>query len=345
MNERRITLWPLNVALIIIVLVYAQNIILPFIFALLIWFVIKHTRGLIDKIGFIKKYIPRWIKTILAAVVVFGFVVFTVQILIINIQHLSHSYNKYGENIITITNKLNSTFNIDVSKEINHFVNEFDVTLYLESIFNSLSDILGDMVLIIFYVMFLFFEEALFRNKISLIFTDENKLNNVKGTLRKIDKTLARYIILKSLLNLLIAVLSFIVLLSVGIDSPIFWAFLIFVLNFIPSVGAILGSVLPFLFALIQFGEFIPAIVILLGTGSLSMLVGSLVDPKVMGNTLNISPLVAILSLAIWGSIWGVTGMLLSVPITVAMIIVLSQFPKTKPLAILLSEKGKVSLL
>jgi predicted PurR-regulated permease PerM len=61
-----------------------------------------------------------------------------------------------------------------------------------------------------------------------------------------------------------------------------------------------------------------------------------------MGNTLNISPLVTILALAIWGSIWGILGALLSVPITVAMIIILAQFPQTKNLAILLSEKGKI---
>ena len=120
------------------------------------------------------------------------------------------------------------------------------------------------------------------------------------------------------------------------------WAFLIFMFNFIPSIGPILGTILPSLFCLIQFGTFTPALVVLFGVGGVSVLVGSLVEPKLMGNTLNISPLVAIISLALWGSIWGIIGMLLSVPITVAMIIVFSQFPNTRSIAILLSEKGKV---
>lgn len=61
-----------------------------------------------------------------------------------------------------------------------------------------------------------------------------------------------------------------------------------------------------------------------------------------MGNSLNISPLVAIIALALWGTLWGITGMFLSVPITVIMIIIFSQFAKTRPIAILLSEKGKI---
>ena len=82
--------------------------------------------------------------------------------------------------------------------------------------------------------------------------------------------------------------------------------------------------------------------VIFFGVGTAVMLIGSLVEPKLMGNTLNISPLVAILALAVWGTLWGITGMLLSVPITVALIILLSQFKSTRSIAILLSEKGRV---
>ena len=99
---------------------------------------------------------------------------------------------------------------------------------------------------------------------------------------------------------------------------------------------------LPALFALLQFGEFIPFLIILLGIGAIGLLVGSFLEPKLMGNTLNISPLIAIMALAFWGSIWGIVGMLLSVPITVAMIIVFAQFPQTRAIAILFSEKGRV---
>ncbi len=259
-----------------------------------------------------------------------------------NIQSLGNSYNEYVVNIEQIAIKINEIFNINLTKELNHFVANFDFSSYLQSLFNSLSELLGNMVMIIFYVVFLFVEESLFQHKIKLIFEPNNRFEKVSGILQKIDKSMSSYISLKSLVSLLTTTLSYFIMLAVGIDSPLFWAFLIFMFNFIPSIGPILGTLLPSLFCLIQFGTFTPALVVLFGVGGVSVLVGSLVEPKLMGNTLNISPLVAIISLALWGSIWGIIGMLLSVPITVAMIIVFSQFPNTRSIAILLSEKGRV---
>ena len=77
--------------------------------------------------------------------------------------------------------------------------------------------------------------------------------------------------------------------------------------------------------------------------GSIQLIVGNLVEPRLMGNTLNISPLVVFLTLSLWGVMWGITGMLLSVPITVILIIIMSEFPGTRPIAILLSQRGNLN--
>ena len=334
--------WMVIAFLMLFLLVYGEPIIVPFVIALLIWFVVKKMRNLLDKNAFIRKYIPSWLKTGLASFLIFGGIFFIVQMLTNNIQSLANSYSEYISNIESIGLKINDIFKINLTKELNHFVANFDFSSYLESLFNSLSEILGNMVMIIFYVVFLFVEESLFQHKIKLIFEPRNRFDKVSEILQKIDKSLSSYIGLKSLVSLLTTTLSYFIMLAVGIDSPVFWAFLIFMFNFIPSIGPILGTLLPTLFCLIQFGTFTPALIVLFGVGGVSVLVGSLVEPKLMGNTLNISPLVAILSLALWGSIWGIIGMLLSVPITVAMIIIFSQFPSTRSIAILLSEKGRV---
>lgn len=334
--------WMVIAFLMLFLLVYGEPIIVPFVIALLIWFVVKKMRNLLDKNAFIRKYIPSWLKTGLASFVIFGGIFFIVQMLTNNIQSLANSYSEYISNIESIGLKINEIFKINLTKELNHFVANFDFSSYLKSLFNSLSEILGNMVMIIFYVVFLFVEESLFQHKIKLIFEPRNRFDKVSEILQKIDKSMSSYIGLKSLVSLLTTTLSYFIMLAVGIDSPVFWAFLIFMFNFIPSIGPILGTLLPTIFCLIQFGTFTPALIVLFGVGGVSVLVGSLVEPKLMGNTLNISPLVAILSLALWGSIWGIIGMLLSVPITVAMIIIFSQFPSTRSIAILLSEKGRV---
>lgn len=330
------------IALVIAVLVIGQSIIIPFIISVLIWFLVKKTRNFLDKNKFIRDYIPSWVKTGLASFVIFVGMFFIGRILISNIESLAASYPDYSSNIENISLKINELLNINLHEELSNFLLTIDFGAYFKSLFNSISEILGSMVMIIFYVTFLFFEEALFQNKIRLIFSEKAQFIGVTSIFQKIDKSMSSYISLKSLVNLLSAALSYFIMLGVGIDSPLFWAFLIFVFNFIPAIGPIIGTIFPALFALIQFGEFAPFLVILFGVGGTVVTVGSFVEPRVMGNNLNISPLVAILSLAIWGSIWGIIGMLLSVPITVAMIIIFSQFPKTRTIAILLSEKGRI---
>ena len=144
------------------------------------------------------------------------------------------------------------------------------------------------------------------------------------------------------MVSFLTGFLSYIALAIIGIDAPLFWALLIFLLNFIPTIGSLIATIFPMIFCLLQFGELSQGIMVLIFVGAIQILVGNIIEPKVMGNSMNISPLVTILSLSFWGAVWGITGMILSVPITVILIIIFAQFNSTKRAAILLSEKGKV---
>lgn len=329
-------------SLVVLLLIFAEPILVPFVIAMLIWFVVKKTRNLIDKARFAEKYIPTWIKTLVASLFIFSLILSIGRLLVYNIEQLSTSYTTYSSNATLIAERIHKLMGIDLNAEITHFIENFDLSSFLKSFINSISSVLGNMMMIVFYTIFLFIEEALFLHKVHLIFTNSSVEKSYKVTLRKIDKTMSRYIALKSLIALLTASLGYIVFLIVGLDAPLFWAFLLFMLNFIPSVGPIFASVLPALFSLLQFGEFGPFLIILCCMTAIAVLIGNFIEPKLMGNTLNISPLVAVLSLAVWGALWGITGMLLSVPITVALIIIFSQFPSTRGIAILLSERGRV---
>jgi predicted PurR-regulated permease PerM len=175
------------------------------------------------------------------------------------------------------------------------------------------------------------------------MYPDKNRLEHVNTLIDKIDTSIGSYIALKTVVSLLTGVLSFFALLFIGVDAPVFWAFLIFLLNFIPTIGSLIATTFPTIFALLQFGELTPAVLVLCIVGAIQLIVGNLIEPKLMGNTLNISPLVVFLALAVGGVIWGITGMLLSVPITVVLIIIMSEFPETRSIAILLSQKGKLN--
>jgi predicted PurR-regulated permease PerM len=213
----------------------------------------------------------------------------------------------------------------------------------LSSIFSTLTGLFGNAFTVLLYLVFILLEEPIFPKKLEAMYPDKEQFDHVNTLVNKIDHSIGNYIALKTLTSLLTGFLSYFALLFIGIDAPLFWAFLIFVLNFIPTIGSLIATIFPAMFAILQFGEFSPGFFVLAIVGAVQLIVGNLIEPRLMGNTLNISPLVVFLTLATWGVMWGITGMLLSVPITVILIIIMAEFPGTRPFAILLSQRGKLN--
>jgi AI-2 transport protein TqsA len=210
-------------------------------------------------------------------------------------------------------------------------------------ILNSLKDLFANAFMILLYVIFLILEESVFNHKIKEIYKTKSKFIHATKLLAKIDKSIASYLTLKTISSLLTGGLSYFVLLFMNVDAPVFWAFLIFILNYIPTIGSLIATLFPSIFTLLQFGDFTTSLYVLGLVGLVQVLIGNIIEPKLMGSSLNISSLVVILSLSFWGAIWGITGMILSVPITVVMIILFAEFPQTRFIAILLSDKGQIS--
>ncbi|TYP99873.1 putative PurR-regulated permease PerM [Tenacibaculum adriaticum] len=327
---------------IIVVLVVGKGILIPFIFALIFWFLTREIRKTIYRLPFAKKFIPKWLSNILVftlIVLAFGFVS---EIITNSITELTTSYSKYEPNVEKIINSLTGYFHADFITSVKSVIGDFNYGSVLGNIANGISGLLGDTFMIVIYALFIFLEEASFIKKLHKIFSTEKAYGSMKAILTKVEYSISNYLRLKTYVSLLTGVLSYIVLVLVGVDSAPFWAFLIFLLNYIPTIGSLVATVFPAIFSLIQFGEFTPFIIVLIAVGSVQVIVGNVVEPRVFGKSLNLSPLVTILALAIWGKIWGITGMILSVPITVIMIIVFSQFEKTLPIAIMLSESGEI---
>nr|WP_306303376.1 AI-2E family transporter [Pseudovibrio denitrificans] len=115
-----------------------------------------------------------------------------------------------------------------------------------------------------------------------------------------------------------------------------------FLLNYIPTIGSLIAVIFPSLLSLVYFDTLTPFIAITLGLGAVQFILGNLVEPRLMGTQLNISPLVIMISLSFWGALWGVIGMVLCVPLVVLAIIICAQFPSSRPIAILLSGDGNV---
>lgn len=327
---------------VVLMLIYGKALLIPFVIALIFWFLIKEIRDLLNKIKFIDEKIPNLVLNIIGFASIFLIIGGVVKILSVNIQQLSTELPIYQNNISRLTESINNKFNIDVISSAKEFLGKYEYTKLLSGLFSSLTDIFGDAFLIIIYTLFLLLEEPFFSKKINAIYGKRDAQDEVNTVLKKLNKSIGRYISLKTLISLFTGILSYFALLFIGLDAPLFWAFLIFLMNYIPAVGSLIATVFPAMFAMLQFGDLMPGVWVLIIVGAIQLVVGNFIDPKLTGSSLNVSPLVVLIGLAFWGPVWGIIGMILSVPITVALIIIFSEFPRTQAIAIFLTKDGKI---
>ncbi len=178
--------------------------------------------------------------------------------------------------------------------------------------------------------------KALFPND-----TNREKANNI---LHSISENIKTYISITTIISLGTGILTYFICELFGLEGAGLWGgFIAFILNFIPTIGSIIAVLTPFFFALVQL-DLTTALFLIPALGIVQFTLGNIIQPRLMGNKLNISQFVVILSLVIWGgAMWGGTiGMFLSVPLMVILMIIFSQFEPTRPMAILISGNGQL---
>lgn len=335
--------WTLIIAsLSVIILIYGKSILLPVVLAVIVWYILKSVRDQVKKLRIKHRRLPVWLSNVISFILVFLVMGVTGRLLSNSIVNLSKNLPLYEENINHITLELNNLLNIDIVSWGKDYFKDFDFSGILQSVFNGISNLFADAFLVLLYVVFLMLEEVAFPMKLKGIFSTPEKFEEAHKMLDELNTSINRYVVLKTVISLITGALSFIALLIIGVDSPFFWAFLIFLLNYIPTIGSLIATMFPALMAMLQTGEFTPFVLVLASVGAIQVLVGNVLEPKMMGDSLNISSLVVLIALAFWGTLWGITGMILSVPVTVMMIIVFAKFKSTRNVAIMLSGNGRV---
>ncbi len=327
---------------VVFILVSIKEILIPFILALIIWFIIKEVQKLTKQLRIGKSSLPTWLAGLMSFLVIFAVLGVVTSLLASNIRGITEVLPTYESNLKEVRVMIDAELGIDIMSKLREVSDDFDFAKIVSAILNSLTSLLGNAFLVVIYVAFLMLEQRFFIRKLNALYIDKDKREKTMEILEQVDASLSRYVNLKTIVSVVTGVLSYVVLSIIGVDFAFFWAFLIFVLNYIPTVGSLIATLFPTIIAAIEFGDLKQGLWVLLSVGAIQVIVGNIIEPRVMGNSLNISSLVVILSLAFWGSIWGVIGMVLSVPITVMMVIAFSQFPATKGISILLSEKGTI---
>ena len=202
---------------------------------------------------------------------------------------------------------------IDVSPTmLNDLINPSMALDLVSRTFRGTAAVLQNLLLVVLTIVFVLMEAAGFPAKLEAAFGREARTSEQYATIRR---EIQHYLGIKTVVSVVTGVIVGFALWLLGIDFPLLWGLLAFLLNYIPSLGSILAAVPPVLLAIVQYGAG-RAVMVALVFVAVNMLLGNLIEPRVMGRQLGLSTLVVFLSLVFWGWVWGPVGMLLSVPLT-----------------------------
>ncbi len=207
---------------------------------------------------------------------------------------------------------------------------------------SSLAGIATSTGMVLIYLIFMFVEQSSFNKKIDAMPLSRIKSKKLRFILNSIDENMKKYLFTKTFISAATGLCAYIVLHFIGLEYASVWAFIIFILNYIPTIGSILACGLPIVYALISGDTWHLPVFTAISLIGLEIIFGNILDPKLTGKTLNISTLAILINLVFWGMIWGPAGMFFSVPILVAIYITTAQFSSTRWIATLLSTDGKI---
>lgn len=260
-------------------------------------------------------------------------------------ESIINAYPRYEDRLLALYKYSAAKFNLSFDEGktlIENLLAQLKVRQYLQSAALSVSNtalvFTKNLFVIFLMYTFLLVEAGSFEKKISLAF--EGKMRHrVRSVIAKVIVDTTSYISIKFIISLATGVVVFTGLSIIGVDFAVVWAFLAFLLNFIPTFGSVISFLVTVFFALLQFFPSVPqvlatAIVMLLT----NMLLGNIVEPRVEGGNLDISPFLILVSLSVWGWIWGFIGMILAVPFLVFIKIFCENVSFLKPMAIMLGN-------
>ena len=217
-----------------------------------------------------------------------------------------------------------------------------NITKIAANIGTSIASVATSMGMVLVYLVFMFVEQSTFNEKFSAMFPNKRQSKKLRYILDSIDANMKKYLFIKTMISAVTGLASFVWLQMIGVEFAGVWAFIVFVANYIPTIGAIVACGLPILYTLITAPTLQLPILTAAGLIGIQILLGNIIEPKLTGKTLNLSTLALLINLVFWGMIWGVAGMFFSVPILVTVLIITAQFDSTRWIAVLLSADGVI---
>lgn len=327
--------------LFVYILIALKSILIPVTIAVFMTFLFHPVLEYLSKFK-----IPKGISLIMILLGIIGASYLVVVMVEANSQAFAGKYNFYAENFNKAVTSILAVFNLDTNQlaVMLHFksgrftFNEIAESLLnsgvIPQIFSSVTSVVEDFFITLLFWCLMIMGKEKFENRLKSAFEEKDEF--ISDNIQAIDTQLQNYIFIKTVLSILVGLVTSLVLWILGVDFPVIWGVIAFILNYIPSIGAIISIIFPVAIALLQYGIGIRAILAGVILFVIHNLIGNLLEPQMMGKRMDLSPVFVLFSLFFWGWIWGIPGMFLAVPIASIIKILCSIIEPLKPLSIIL---------
>lgn len=235
-----------------------------------------------------------------------------------------------------IVNFVGDRFNTDESfKGLGDIIDPGWAMGLVANILNGLTDVLKNVFLIFFTMIFILLEASTVETKVEAAFGRSTKSLEKQ---RAFLANLGRYLGIKTIVSFATGLAAGLLTWAIGLDFPLLWAMLAFLLNYVPTIGSIIAAFPAILMAVVQLG-FPEATATAIGFAVINVVFGNFIEPRLMGYGVGISPLIVFIGLVVWGFVFGPVGMLLSVPLTMTLKLALESNPRTRWIAIVIGSE------
>ena len=303
-------------------LLYTRDVMIPFVLAI---FITAAVAPLVD-FQVARWRFPNWIAVVTTLLLVLAMLSLLGALLIAAVQTMVRTASEYSEQVVDLTEQFVAKLN-----EHHIEVDQARVSTELESRLpgvitqaaGTVTTVISHGFLVVIFVVFLL--------------VGRNPLHRRTNIYSDIETTIRGYITTMTAIATVTSILVGVVLWALGLHLAWLFAFLVFLLSFIPNIGSIIATLLPLPVAVTQFHNPLLIVAAVAIPGLIQTTIGNVIAPKLMGRGLELHPVTVLLSLAFWGLLWGIAGMVLAMPIVASLRIVLSRFPITRPIANLLA--------
>ena len=303
-------------------LLYTRDVMIPFVLAI---FIATMVSPLVDLLV-LRWRLPAWLAILVAMLVVLSVLMLLSVAMIVTVQTIVRTADEYSAEVANLTQT------ILLQLEAHHIhVDERAIGAELQkmlpgvitTVAGTATTVLSHSILIVIFVVFLL--------------AGRDPRQAATGIYADIEATIRQYITTKSIISAVTGLLVGLILWMLGLRMAALFGLLAFLLNFIPSIGSFIAVLLPIPIAVTQFHDLVHVMAVVALPGVVHLTIGNVIEPRLMGRGLELHPVTVLLSLAFWGLLWGVMGMVLAVPIVAVLKVVLSRLDTTRPLGLLLA--------